>query len=240
MTLRRYLKTSKNNQIIINSDLPEIIAHFADSHNYADVIINQINVESIYDPILDEEEDLVILDIGANIGLFSLYAQDRAKIIYAIEPTPSHFEKLKELTKDYQNICLLNYAVNDTDTEIDFYIHDDNTTMNSSVNKYEKKIKIKGMTIGSIIKEMGLTHVDFVKCDIEGSEIKAITNETISEVKDIVDCWFLEIHATNPEVSWPGNLEDNRNKISQIFINQGYETQYIGHDTLYVYKNKEQ
>lgn len=239
MTLRRYLKTSRNNQIIISSDLPEVIEHFADSHNYADVIIHQINAESIYDPILEGEDELVILDIGANIGLFSLHAHDRAKVIYAVEPTPSHFAKLTELTKDYSNIRPLNYALNNEDAEIDFYIHDGNTTMNSSVNKYGKQVKIQGRTIGSIIKELGLTHVDFVKCDIEGSEMRAITNQTISEVKDIVDCWFLELHATNPEVSWPGNLEDNRNKIATIFSNQGYEVQYFGHDTLYVYKNKE-
>lgn len=238
MSLRRQLRTTRGNIVDIVSENQEVIQHFQDQHNFADIVLNQINTERLYDPILEDEDELIILDIGANIGLFSLHAHDRAKVIYSVEPTPTHFSKLQELTKDYSNIRPLNYALSDQDGEISFYISDQNSTMNSIVNKYGTEVKVQGKTLFSIINELGLTHVDFIKCDIEGSEMKAITDETVGAVKDIVDCWFIEVHATDDSRPWPSNLDANRQLIAEVFNRQGYEVQPFNHDTLYIYKNK--
>jgi FkbM family methyltransferase len=239
MNLKRQLRTTRNQILEIDTDHKAVVDHFQNPNNYADIVLNQINTETLYDPILEDEDELIIIDIGANIGLFSLHAHDRAKVIYSLEPTPTHFEKLTELTKNYPNIRPFNVALNDKDEEITFYISDQNSTMNSSVNKYGKEVKVQGRSLGSFIKELGLTHVDFIKCDIEGSEMRAITDQTISEVKDIVDCWFIEVHATSDKLPWPANMEVNRTTIADIFVRQGYEVQRYGVDTLYVFKNKD-
>jgi FkbM family methyltransferase len=230
MTLRRQLLTSNNTLIDIVSDNSITESHFSNTANYADIVLNQINNDRFYDPIFEGESNLTVLDIGGNIGLFSLYIQDKSTAIYTLEPTPSHFEILKELTHKYPNIHPMNIAAHNEDTTIDFYISDENSTMNSSVNKYGTKIEVKARTIASVISELGLTHVDFIKCDIEGSEMSALTDETVGAVKDIVDSWFVEIHETdNPLLS-------NRNQIVEIFKRQGYSTQILREDSLYIYK----
>jgi FkbM family methyltransferase len=237
MTLHRQLFTSKNNIIDIISNDAIVEAHFSNPANYADAVLTQINQERLYDPIFEGEDNLTILDIGGNIGLFALYAQDRAKEIYSVEPTPSHFRVLKEFTKNYSNIHPLPYAVHNSDTIIDFYVNEENSTMNSSTIKYGNKVEVQAKKISSIIKELGLSHVDFIKCDIEGSEMTAITNETISEVRDIVDCWFVEVHAPSaPFEIWKKNLEDNRKSLADIFSKQGYTVQYYRHDGLFIGK----
>jgi FkbM family methyltransferase len=238
MTLRRQLLTSKNNVIDIVTEDTKAQAHFADKANFADVVLNQINQDRFYDQIFEGEEDLTILDIGGNVGLFSLYAQDRAKAIYPIEPTPGHFHILKELTKDYSNIHPLNIAAHSEDTTIDFYISEENSTMNSSVNKYGTKIAVEAKTIRTIIDELRLDHVDLIKCDIEGSEMAALTDETVGAVKDMVDCWFIEVHATSSlnQADWAASLENNRRKLAAVFERQGFEVQDYRVDGLYIFK----
>ena len=236
MTLQRQLLTSKGRIIDIVSDRSNTISHWANSSSCADIVLNQINQDRLYDPIFENEESLTILDIGGNVGLFSLYAQDRAKVIYSVEPTPDHFTILEELTANYPNIKRLPYALHNEDTTVDFYIHDGNTTMNSTVNKYGRKIEVPTRTLASLFAELGLDHVDFIKCDIEGSEMAAITDETVGAVADKVDCWFVEVHATDSTVPWEQSLEANRAHIAAIFRRQGYQVQNYRVDGLYVYK----
>jgi len=239
MTLQRQLLTSKNTVIDIVSEDAQAEGHFNNQANFADIVLNQINTDRFYDAIFEGEDELTILDIGGNIGLFSLYAQDRAKAIYPIEPTPGHFHILKDLTKDYPNIHPVNVAAHNEDTTIDFYISEENSTMNSSVNKYGIKVEVQARTLASLIKELDLEHIDFVKCDIEGSEMVALTDETISAVKDIVDAWFVEVHATDTEeLKGIDSLRHNRGQLIDIFERQGYIAQILREDSLYIYKDE--
>lgn len=228
--LERQLITSKGNVLEIKSDFPRLEHHFADSTNYADVVLNQINQDRFYDPFFEGKQDLTILDLGANIGLFSLYAHDSAKVVYAVEPTPGHFIKLKEMTKNYDNIYPINVALNDKDEEVEFYISDSNTTMNSLANRYGTRIIIPGMTLQSILNEHKIDVVDIVKCDIEGSEMIAITDETLSPVKDKIKFWFLEVHATNFDI------DKNRQILGSVFRNQGYSVEFTRQDVLLAHK----
>lgn len=231
--LKRQLLTSKRKIIDIESDSQDLIDHFSDTNNYADVVLNQINTDRFYDTFFNGKDDIVVLDIGANIGLFSLYVHDTAKQVYAVEPTPSHFQKLLQMTKNYDNIKPLNIALHDKDEPIQFFTCEFNSTMNSSVNRYENSVPVdvQGKTLRSIIDEQGLTHVDFVKCDIEGSEVAALTLETISAVKDIVDTWFLEVHAT-----YNKSTQDNRFDLIQLFKKAGYKAEPRIHDVIVVTK----
>ena len=68
------------------------------------------------------------MDIGGNVGLFSLYIQDRAKAVYTLEPTKDHFDVLSKMVERYDNIHPLNVALNNEDALIDFYISSNNTS----------------------------------------------------------------------------------------------------------------
>lgn len=231
--LKRNLITSKRQTLEIVSDLPEILQHFSDTNNYADVVLNQINQDRFYDPLFHEKDNLTILDIGGNIGLFSLYIHDRAKIVYSIEPTPSHFEKLKHLTQDYKNIKPLNIALHNKREMIQFYTCNNNSTMNSTVNRYSdsQTIEVQGKTLEDILVDENIEHVDFVKCDIEGSEMMALTFDTIDVVKDKIDNWFIEVHATDAK-----SIQDNRFELIKIFKKVGYNASAHGHDVILVSK----
>ena len=56
------------------------------------IIIDEMNKEEIYKNIFDNKNDLRILDIGGNIGLFALFIYPKASKIISVEPTPYHIE----------------------------------------------------------------------------------------------------------------------------------------------------
>lgn len=240
MTLQRKLITSKNSIIDIVSDDLQTQQHFYNPANYADVVLDQFNQDRFYDDYFKDKDNLTVLDLGGNIGLFSLFAQDRCKAIYTFEPTPTHYHILKELTKNYPNIHPVQLAVHNQDSKIDFYVMLDNSTMNSTYNTSGIKIEVEGKKLSSIIKSLNLDHVDFVKCDIEGSEMVALTDETVAEVANIVDHWYIEVHATGQSrpMSFLENVEFNCKHIEDIFTRCGYTVKRLRFDAMHAFKQE--
>ena len=150
-------------QIDTSSEI--VAAHFALPSNHGDHLINVFSNDRFYDFILKGRTDLTIIDLGANIGIFSLYASDCAKVIYAVEPTPSHFAILQELVRDYPSIIPIHAALNDKDEEIDLHVYPGNSTMNSTVVVFNDgyEVRVPGRTLRSLIDQFSLSKVDFVK-----------------------------------------------------------------------------
>jgi FkbM family methyltransferase len=234
--LTRQLLTSDRKIIDITSDNPATIQHWENPSSYADVVLKMFNEDRFYDTFFIGKDDITVLDIGGNIGLFSLYVHDKAKAVYALEPTAEHFEILSELTSSYSNIHPLNIALHNKDEPVDFYISTNNSTMNSTVNQYGIKTTVQGKTLATIVNELGLDTVDFIKCDIEGSEMVALTDETVGAIKDKVKMWSVEVHQTDHSVSWEESVNRNRDQLISIFVKNGFSAYKHRHDCLCAYK----
>ena len=60
-------------------------------NNYSkliNLVKEEIEVQNIYEKYFSVEEGDIIVDIGANIGIFSKKFKDKASKIYALEPDP--------------------------------------------------------------------------------------------------------------------------------------------------------
>lgn len=234
--IERTIKTSQQQDLVYKSEHPNVTAWFNNPDNQTDTILNQINNDRMYDPIFANKKDLVVLDLGANCGLFSLYAADSCKTLIAVEPTPNTFEVLEELVKDYSNVKPLQLAIGPNNEMVSFFINENSTT-NSMLNRNGTETKVQGMTLETLLHMNQLNHVDFIKCDIEGSEMEALTDATLGPVADKVDFWFVEVHQTDvKENSWPGNLGANRQKLAELFQRHGYQTEMVIHDQLFAWK----
>lgn len=234
--IERLIKTSQGNEHWIRSNDPEIIEWFSYSENCTDIILNQINDENFYGPIFANRSNMTIVDFGANIGLFSLYAADSADKLYAVEPAPKTFSMLTKLTEGVPNIIRTESAISFSNEPVTFYMNE-NPTVNSLLDRNGQPTTIPGITMQSFFKRHNLTNVDFVKCDIEGSEIQVLTDELLDPIKDIVKFWFIEVHQTDvKEQPWPGNLSANRDRIQSIMRNAGYNTEQVINDQLFAWK----
>jgi len=128
----------------------------------------------------------VFLDIGANIGYFSLLAaihQPSAKI-FSFEPVTSIFKQFEEniALNKISSVTVINAAVGERDDLKEIYISTaDNIGMSSfqePENYSGRKEKVKVIAIDGWFKSSGLPKIDLVKIDIEGSELSALKGMT--------------------------------------------------------------
>lgn len=173
--------------------------------SYIPHILEEIYIRNVYAPYFNDKKDLTILDLGFNIGLFSMYASKFAKQIYAFEPTLETFEIGKRNIEDNNitNVKLFQKAIMKEDGKITFF-HSDNTTMNSAIeavnsqNVGEKtKEEVDAIRLDTFVKEEGIEHIDFMKMDIEGSEAEVIGSKSFENIAPILDAMVLELHDWN-------------------------------------------
>lgn len=234
--IEQQIKTSQHNNYVLKTTNPDIANWLSNPDNYTNVIIKQINEDRMYDPIFAGRSDMIVMDLGANCGLFSLYAADSCKKLIAVEPTPSTFSVLKEMVDGHDHITPLQLAVGPHNEMISFYINENSTT-NSMLDRNGKETQVQCMTLETLLHMQKLDHVDFIKCDIEGSEMQALTDATLGPVADKVSFWFVEVHQTDvADQAWPGNLDANRQQLAELFQRHGYQTEMVIHDQLLAWK----
>ena len=178
-----------------------------------------------------------MLDIGANVGLFAYHISDSAKKIVCVEPTPDHLHVLKELAKQFPQITVVEAALSDQNKITPFYLDDQNTTMNSLVNDWQANqdpIFVKGKTLKTILDENNLDTVDFCKIDIEGSEMRVLTPETINGTNFRIKNWYIEVHYTKDD-----NLFQNRRSLIRLFRECGYIAEASKGDEIHVWLEEE-
>jgi FkbM family methyltransferase len=119
-------------------------------------------------------------DIGANIGWHSLNlaARHRDASFYCFEPIPqTHSELLENIgLNSFGNISTYNIALSDSTGTQDFYYYQHCSGNASSVDLSERPdvraIECRQTTLDDFSAEAGLPPPDFIKCDVEGAELK--------------------------------------------------------------------
>ena len=144
------------------------------------------------------EEQVSVLDIGANIGSFitNVGILPKIKNIYGIEPDKTNFNLLQQNIQraNISNVKLLNYAVSDKVEEVNIYSGNGTcetfNILNSNNNEHIRS-RVKSVTLDFLSNKLQQTF-DVIKIDVEGAETKVIIGgiNTIKNCKRV----FLEIH----------------------------------------------
>lgn len=193
------------------------------STSYIPEILKELYRDAVYKPFLEDKKDLKILDVGANVGLFSWYASPFATQIIAVEPALEHIEVIKHLIEFNKlgNVTPLRFAVSHENGTANFY-HNDNTTMFSlkpEVNSKPEEVEtVPTVTLDVLLQMCDLDHVDFMKIDVEGAEAQIFGSEGFDKVKDKIDVIMGEYH------QWSGV---NPNQFMSYFVDRGFTFEWL-------------
>lgn len=169
----------------------------------------------------------VIIDIGANIGLFSkAFANSNyePKLILAFEPSPYIFNILTIALKKFKNVQCFQIALADRKGSTMLNMPVKNTgairvglSHIGNIKKSENFIstKVKTERIDDFLCENFNFDVHIIKMDVEGAEGLVIEGAS-RLLKQVRPFWFVEISNT------PGRFEKNGPDIFQIFLENGY------------------
>ncbi|MDP2125885.1 MAG: FkbM family methyltransferase [Pseudohongiella sp.] len=148
--------------------------------------------------------DGVFVDIGANIGVYALFAATHMNScgrVVALEPYPPVHDRLcfnMQATRNgrtaWPEVTVLPIGVADTDMEFELRLNPDNLGENSIIadsgSGSGDTILVHCKPLLDILSELSINHIDVLKIDIEGAE-------------DIALCPFF---ANAPDSLLPGHL----------------------------------
>lgn len=188
----------------------------------------------------DIPNDGIVVDIGANIGAFCVYAKlYGAKRVIAFEPNKESFEILqKNITENgfEDSVTALNIAVSSEDDQrvyIPIASDPNNITSRQVENEDSGFTEVKTIKLATILDRYRIEQLDLLKVDCEGAEyeiIDACDRDTFNRIKRL----RFEYHRGHTDLSdillknnfrivgyYPDNdPDDGWDKVGRIFYSR--------------------
>ncbi|MFP3167300.1 MAG: FkbM family methyltransferase [Candidatus Nanopusillus sp.] len=182
----------------------------------------------------------IVIHAGAYVGETALYYANRGAIVYAFEPNPDCYRiaslNLKLNPELAKNIVLENYAIGE-----DSYVEFPNIKCNGGASVYSNikdKVKVRSMSISTILKEFKINNPDILDIDIKGEEFKVINDRSLEKFKIIRIEYITEIEGKKL-----GSVDDIINKLREygfnkirIYKHNELEYDLSKHGTIYAVK----
>jgi len=160
--------------------------HFRIQTHTTDIrVVNEIWNLSIYDPLLRfVKPNATVIDIGANIGAFSIRAAKYAAHVNVIsyEPFPDNYKLLREnvrLNGIADQIITHNAAVAGHKGEIKFYSQEGDTGGGSIYPHGSPQamatMSVSAVTLEDVFRDNKVDFCEFLKIDCEGAEVEILT-----------------------------------------------------------------
>lgn len=161
-------------------------------------IAREIFFEKAYARYFDVRKNDTVVDVGAHIGLFALYAQGRgAARIFAFEPNPANFDALLRniSLNSAKNVQPLRVAVFPGVTSTVFHIptskYKDRSSAFEIVKEAHEDIRVDCISLDDFANKNDIKRIDFMKLDAEGAEHKILAE---SDCMSIVQKVVVEAH----------------------------------------------
>ena len=164
-----------------------------------------------------------VIDVGANVGKYSEMIKSLAPeaTIYAFEPHPQTYKRLKE-SADRLGYTAVNAACGAEIGTATLYDHGDGQSETGtehaslikdvieSVHKDTSRAwNIEVTTVDRFVDDNAVEHIDLLKIDVEGGEMKVLLGATDSLKKQMIDVIHFEFTESNT--------------VSRVFMKDFYE-----------------
>lgn len=147
------------------------------------MIFKEVFLHEIYSKYgIEVEENDTVIDIGANVGMFSLYASQKTKSgkVYAFEPFEENYQML---VKQIEGNKLTNIIANkkgllNIEGKKDLFLSGINTGGHSiQFEQKAGKVTIDVTTLTKYCQENNIHTIDYLKIDCEGSEFDILQHD---------------------------------------------------------------
>lgn len=154
--------------------------------------------------------DYTVIDVGCNVGMFSLWLQDLSTEIHAIDISKENLENLNKTIKD-SNI----YNINTYNCGISSYT---GTGLIEKMGKPESggwrlnengTEKIDVYTLKDFMNKHNIDRADIVKLDVEGEEISIIDDFPFDRVNTVLGEYHYENTNDNRKLRFEGIFKEN-------------------------------
>ena len=208
-------------------------------NNWLGHIMSEVYKDRTYQKYLPlQKEGTIALDVGAHIGIVSLYLSKYFEQVISIEPSKEHFECLSRniVSNNATNITMYNKALYIKDGKFPFGGQHNNLTTRSLHTATWQDGKndeiVDTMTIEQLFEKEKLEKVDFMKLDIEGSEVEIISSAGFKRVAPKIEVIMGEYHHFSGR---------HPNQFKEAFKNAGFDyevVQKLSLSDLFVAKRK--
>jgi FkbM family methyltransferase len=155
--------------------------HFGDFF----IVLSEQYAYDAYEKYYKLKKGDIVVDVGANVGAFAVKAANEvgnAGKVVAIEPERDCLKLLRRNVQENraENVVVVPKAVWSRRTRLKLYLSSFtsyHSLYNESFYKIEDSSEFEEVevdTLDNILGELGIKAVDFIKIDIEGSEVEAL------------------------------------------------------------------
>ena len=140
--------------------------------------------------------DAVVLDLGANVGVFSVAMAHRfGCVCHAVEPNPAMRDQIPENPR----IQVHPFAMGARAGEETLHVSTDplgSSLIPTDALGYTRTLTVSVQTLPGLMRQEGMERVDLVKADIEGAEIPMLEACSDGDLSRI-DQFSIEFHDFN-------------------------------------------
>lgn len=185
----------------------------------------------------------IFFDVGANNGYHSIPVAERTPdaLVYGFEPTPQMVEIINGRIQNLSNYVLTQTAVSDYNGTATFNVAGNadwgcssllTLSENAKTEWYGRtdmfvteQIEVKVIRLDSFIEEVGISHINYLHIDTQGSDLKvlkglgkylSIVDEGVMEAAAKKDILYVEQNTKEESVQF---LEENGFVITDVTIN---------------------
>ena len=156
-------------------------------------MIIHTDITRFYGDIIERGEynyllrDLVVIDVGCNVGMFSLWAEPLADQIHAIDISKENIDNLNKTIKDSKILNIETYQCGISGKTGSALIQQKTAAANGGWRLDEAGTEgVDAYTLGDFMDVNKIEHADIVKLDVEGEEDKIVDTIPFDRVTTVI------------------------------------------------------
>lgn len=200
----------------------------AESYGWPAAVFHEIYNLKDYEQFFELPENATVVDLGANIGIFTRKAEEKGNRVVAFEANPEYYECLKRNTKTKE---LYNCIIGDKSSINQSTLWTTNHFGGATVYECEGiPIDIESYCLNDLFEAGLFEEIDFIKIDIEGSErqvLDTLSDSNAKKIKKYAIEWHNKVAGRNVDNVEEKDIDKKLSETAERFRNLGFNTHVI-------------